>query len=115
MSSKQHDKGANGSVLLVDSATLAAQADPIPANSGFSIYLLARFSVSGRKMALLVNTLPTNKCTASMISPDLVGVGRIHHTCLSACEETKYAAGRERYSRARIPQTHGYAHLIVVA
>ena len=115
MSSEQHDKGASGSVLLVDGTIFAVQADPNLANSGFSISLLEKPFAIGGIRAQLVNTFPTNEYAASMISPDLVEVGRIHHTSLSACEETKYATGREWYFQGRIPQTHGYTDLIGVA
>lgn len=57
----------------------------------------------------VVNTFPTNEYAVPTISPDLVEVGGIHHTSLSACAEPKYATGREWYSQARIPQTHGHA------
>jgi heterodisulfide reductase subunit A-like polyferredoxin len=115
MSSEQHDKGASGSVLLVDGTIFSVQADPILANSGFSISLLEKpFAIGGIRVQL-VNTLPTNECAVSIISPDLVQVGGIHHTTLSACAEPKYATGRERYSRARIPQTYGYDDLKGVA
>ena len=115
MSSEQHDKGASGSVLLVDGTIFAVQADPNLANSDFSISLLEKSSAIGGIMVQLVNTLPTNEYAASMISSDLVEVGGIHHTSLSACELTKYATGRERYFQARIPQTHSNADLISVA
>lgn len=115
MSSEQYDKGAGGSVLLVDGTICAVQADPIRANSGFSIALLEKSSAIGGIRAQLVDTLPTNEDAVSIISPDLVEVGGIHHTSLSACEETKYATGRERYFQAWIPQTHSHADLIGVA
>jgi heterodisulfide reductase subunit A-like polyferredoxin len=114
MSSHQHDKGASGSVLLLDSTIFVVQADPNHTTAGFSISVLEKpFGIGGIK-AQLVNTLPINTCAPSMISPDLVEVGQNHHTRLSACEETKCATGRERYSRARIPQTHSNDDLISV-
>ncbi len=61
------------------------------------------------------NTLPTNECAVSIISPDLVEVGRIYHTSLSTCAEFEYATGRERYFQVRIPQTDSYAELKGVA
>ncbi len=65
-----------GSVLVVGGGIAGVQAALDLANSGFYVHLVEKSSAIGGSMSQLDKTFPTNDCSACILSPKLVEVGR---------------------------------------
>ncbi len=65
-----------GAVMVVGSGIAGIQASLDLANSGMKVYLVERGISIGGVMAQLDKTFPTNDCSACILSPKLVEVGR---------------------------------------
>jgi heterodisulfide reductase subunit A2 len=68
--------GKVGSVMLVGSGIAGTQAALDLANSGMKVYMVENGISIGGVMAQLDKTFPTNDCSACILSPKLVEVGR---------------------------------------
>ncbi|MEI6315750.1 MAG: FAD-dependent oxidoreductase, partial [Syntrophus sp. (in: bacteria)] len=65
-----------GAVMVVGSGIAGIQASLDLANSGLKVYLVEKDISIGGVMAQLDKTFPTNDCSACILSPKLVEVGR---------------------------------------
>jgi len=65
-----------GAVMVVGSGIAGIQASLDLANSGLKVYLVEKGISIGGVMAQLDKTFPTNDCSACILSPKLVEVGR---------------------------------------
>jgi heterodisulfide reductase subunit A-like polyferredoxin len=65
-----------GAVMVVGSGIAGIQASLDLANSGIKVYLVEKEISIGGVMAQLDKTFPTNDCSACILSPKLVEVGR---------------------------------------
>ena len=65
-----------GAVMVVGSGIAGIQASLDLANSGMKVYLVENGISIGGVMAQLDKTFPTNDCSACILSPKLVEVGR---------------------------------------
>ena len=65
-----------GAVMIVGSGIAGIQASLDLANSGIKVYLVENSISIGGVMAQLDKTFPTNDCSACILSPKLVEVGR---------------------------------------
>ncbi|MFA6412223.1 MAG: NAD(P)-binding protein, partial [Syntrophales bacterium] len=65
-----------GAVMVVGSGIAGIQASLDLANSGLKVYLIEKDISIGGVMAQLDKTFPTNDCSACILSPKLVEVGR---------------------------------------
>lgn len=65
-----------GAVMVVGSGIAGIQASLDLANSGMKVYLVESGISIGGVMAQLDKTFPTNDCSACILSPKLVEVGR---------------------------------------
>ncbi|MBN1615331.1 MAG: FAD-dependent oxidoreductase, partial [Deltaproteobacteria bacterium] len=65
-----------GAVMIVGSGIAGIQASLDLANSGLKVYLVEKGISIGGVMAQLDKTFPTNDCSACILSPKLVEVGR---------------------------------------
>ena len=65
-----------GAVMVVGSGIAGIQASLDLANSGMKVYLVEKDISIGGVMAQLDKTFPTNDCSACILSPKLVEVGR---------------------------------------
>ena len=65
-----------GAVMVVGSGIAGIQASLDLANSGIKVYLVEKGISIGGVMAQLDKTFPTNDCSACILSPKLVEVGR---------------------------------------
>ncbi len=65
-----------GAVMVVGSGIAGIQASLDLANSGMKVYLVEKGISIGGVMAQLDKTFPTNDCSACILSPKLVEVGR---------------------------------------
>jgi hypothetical protein len=97
MKSEQCDKGASGSVSLLEGTISAIEADSKLAKETFSISVLEGPLAIGGMRPQLVKILPTNAHEVSIISPDLIKAGVIYHTSLSTCAEPNYGTATEQY------------------
>jgi heterodisulfide reductase subunit A-like polyferredoxin len=70
------DKDKIGAVMIVGSGIAGIQASLDLANSGMKVYLVENGISIGGVMAQLDKTFPTNDCSACILSPKLVEVGR---------------------------------------
>ena len=71
-----NDNEKIGSVMVVGSGIAGIQASLDLANSGLKVYLVEKDISIGGVMAQLDKTFPTNDCSACILSPKLVEVGR---------------------------------------
>ena len=65
-----------GAAMIVGSGIAGIQASLDLANSGIKVYLVEKEISIGGVMAQLDKTFPTNDCSACILSPKLVEVGR---------------------------------------
>ena len=65
-----------GAVMVVGAGIAGIQASLDLANSGMKVYLVENGISIGGVMAQLDKTFPTNDCSACILSPKLVEVGR---------------------------------------
>jgi heterodisulfide reductase subunit A-like polyferredoxin len=70
------DEEKIGAVMVVGSGIAGIQASLDLANSGMKVYLVEKGISIGGVMAQLDKTFPTNDCSACILSPKLVEVGR---------------------------------------
>lgn len=70
------DSDKIGAVMVVGSGIAGIQASLDLANSGMKVYLVENGISIGGVMAQLDKTFPTNDCSACILSPKLVEVGR---------------------------------------
>ncbi|HON22133.1 MAG TPA: NAD(P)-binding protein [Syntrophales bacterium] len=71
-----NDNEKIGAVMVVGSGIAGIQASLDLANSGLKVYLVEKDISIGGVMAQLDKTFPTNDCSACILSPKLVEVGR---------------------------------------
>ncbi len=71
-----NDEEKIGAVMVVGSGIAGIQASLDLANSGMKVYLVEKGISIGGVMAQLDKTFPTNDCSACILSPKLVEVGR---------------------------------------
>ncbi|MBI5446324.1 MAG: FAD-dependent oxidoreductase, partial [Deltaproteobacteria bacterium] len=72
----RNDSELTGAVMVVGSGIAGIQASLDLANSGMRVYLVDNGISIGGIMAQLDKTFPTNDCSACILSPKLVEVGR---------------------------------------
>ena len=74
--SENKKNGKVGAVMVVGSGIAGIQAALDLANSGMKVYMVENGISIGGVMAQLDKTFPTNDCSACILSPKLVEVGR---------------------------------------
>ena len=102
---KESDKV--GAVMVVGSGIAGIQASLDLANSGMKVFLVERGISIGGVMAQLDKTFPTNDCSACILSPKLVEVGRHPNVQIMTgrtVEAVEGEAGRFRVRMTRAPR-----------
>ena len=101
---KESDKV--GAVMVVGSGIAGIQASLDLANSGMKVFLVEREISIGGVMAQLDKTFPTNDCSACILSPKLVEVGRHPNVEIMTgrtVEAVEGEAGRFRVRMTKAP------------
>ncbi|MBN2437871.1 MAG: FAD-dependent oxidoreductase, partial [Deltaproteobacteria bacterium] len=102
---KESDKV--GAVMVVGSGIAGIQASLDLANSGIKVFLVERGISIGGVMAQLDKTFPTNDCSACILSPKLVEVGRHPNVEIMTgrtVEAVEGEAGRFRVRLTKAPR-----------
>ncbi len=102
---KDNDKV--GAVMVVGSGIAGIQASLDLANSGMKVFLVERGISIGGVMAQLDKTFPTNDCSACILSPKLVEVGRHPNVQIMTgrtVEAVEGEAGRFRVRMTKAPR-----------
>ena len=102
---KESDKV--GAVMVVGSGIAGIQASLDLANSGMKVFLVEREISIGGVMAQLDKTFPTNDCSACILSPKLVEVGRHPNVEIMTgrtVEAVEGEAGRFRVRMTKAPR-----------
>ncbi|MDW7708991.1 MAG: NAD(P)-binding protein [Deferrisomatales bacterium] len=93
--------------MVVGSGIAGIQASLDLANSGMKVYLVEKGISIGGVMAQLDKTFPTNDCSACILSPKLVEVGRhpnVEILTQATVEAVEGSAGRFRVKLAQAPR-----------
>src|SRR5574340_1284557 len=93
--------------MVVGSGIAGIQASLDLANSGMKVYLVERGISIGGVMAQLDKTFPTNDCSACILSPKLVEVGRHPNVEIltgRTVESVEGEAGRFKVRMTRAPR-----------
>jgi len=96
-----------GAVMVVGSGIAGIQASLDLANSGMKVYLVENGISIGGVMAQLDKTFPTNDCSACILSPKLVEVGRhpnVEIMTLRTVESVEGEPGRFKVKMTRAPR-----------
>ena len=96
-----------GAVMVVGSGIAGIQASLDMANSGLKVYLVEKGISIGGVMAQLDKTFPTNDCSACILSPKLVEVGRhpnVEIITQATLDAVEGEAGRFRARLTRAPR-----------
>lgn len=96
-----------GSVMVVGSGIAGIQASLDLANSGIKVHLVEKAISIGGVMAQLDKTFPTNDCSACILSPKLVEVGRhpnVEIYTQATVESVEGEAGRFRVRLSQAPR-----------
>ncbi len=102
-----NDNEKIGAVMVVGSGVAGIQASLDLANSGMKVYLVEKGISIGGVMAQLDKTFPTNDCSACILSPKLVEVGRHPNVEIltgRTVESVEGEAGRFRVRLTRAPR-----------
>ena len=97
-----------GSVLVVGGGIAGVQAALDLANSGFYVHLVEKSTAIGGSMSQLDKTFPTNDCSACILSPKLVEVGRHLNINLLTLSEVLDIHGGPGDFRVRIRKNPRY-------
>ena len=96
-----------GAVMVVGSGIAGIQASLDLANSGLKVYLVEKGISIGGVMAQLDKTFPTNDCSACILSPKLVEVGRhpnVEILTRRTVEAVEGEAGRFKVKLTKAPR-----------
>ncbi|MCX7635079.1 MAG: FAD-dependent oxidoreductase, partial [Syntrophales bacterium] len=96
-----------GAVMVVGSGIAGIQASLDLANSGLKVYLVEKGISIGGVMAQLDKTFPTNDCSACILSPKLVEVGRhpnVEILTRRTVEAVEGEAGRFQVKMTKAPR-----------
>lgn len=102
-----NDNEKIGAVMVMGSGVAGIQASLDLANSGMKVYLVEKGISIGGVMAQLDKTFPTNDCSACILSPKLVEVGRHPNVEIltgRTVEAVEGEAGRFRVRLTRAPR-----------
>jgi heterodisulfide reductase subunit A-like polyferredoxin len=106
---KESDKV--GAVLVVGSGIVGIQASLDLANSGIKVFLVERGISIGGVMAQLDKTFPTNDCSACILSPKLVEVGRHPNVKIMTGRTVEAVEGEAGRFRVRMTKAPRYVNL----
>lgn len=101
------DKEKIGAVMVVGGGIAGIQASLDLANSGIKVYLVENGISIGGVMAQLDKTFPTNDCSACILSPKLVEVGRhpnVEILTRRTVESVEGEAGRFKVKLRKAPR-----------
>ena len=102
-----NDNEKIGAVMVVGSGIAGIQASLDLANSGLKVYLVEKDISIGGVMAQLDKTFPTNDCSACILSPKLVEVGRhpnVEILTRRTVEAVEGEAGKFKVKMTRAPR-----------
>ncbi|MBU4371665.1 MAG: FAD-dependent oxidoreductase, partial [Proteobacteria bacterium] len=106
---KESDKV--GAVMVVGSGIAGIQASLDLANSGMKVFLVEREISIGGVMAQLDKTFPTNDCSACILSPKLVEVGRHPNVQIMTGRTVEAVEGEAGRFRVRMTKAPRYVNL----
>ncbi len=106
---KESDKV--GAVMVVGSGIAGIQASLDLANSGMKVFLVERGISIGGVMAQLDKTFPTNDCSACILSPKLVEVGRHPNVEIMTGRTVEAVEGEAGRFRVRLTKAPRYIDL----
>jgi heterodisulfide reductase subunit A-like polyferredoxin len=106
---KESDKV--GAVMVVGSGIAGIQASLDLANSGMKVFLVERGISIGGVMAQLDKTFPTNDCSACILSPKLVEVGRHPNVQIMTGRTVEAVEGEAGCFRVRMTKAPRYVNL----
>ncbi|MHB9099319.1 MAG: NAD(P)-binding protein, partial [Syntrophales bacterium] len=106
---KENDKV--GAVMVVGSGIAGIQASLDLANSGMKVFLVERGISIGGVMAQLDKTFPTNDCSACILSPKLVEVGRHPNVQIMTGRTVETVEGEAGRFRVRLTKAPRYIDL----
>jgi len=107
---KQSDKV--GAVMVVGSGIAGIQASLDLANSGIKVFLVEKGISIGGVMAQLDKTFPTNDCSACILSPKLVEVGRHPNVEIMTGRTVESVEGEAGRFRVRLTRAPRYIDLV---
>jgi len=106
---KESDKV--GAVMVVGSGIAGIQASLDLANSGMKVFLVERGISIGGVMAQLDKTFPTNDCSACILSPKLVEVGRHPNVEIMTGRTVEAVEGEAGHFRVRMTKAPRFVDL----
>jgi heterodisulfide reductase subunit A-like polyferredoxin len=106
---KESDKV--GAVMVVGSGIAGIQASLDLANSGMKVFLVEREISIGGVMAQLDKTFPTNDCSACILSPKLVEIGRHPNVEIMTGRTVETVEGEAGRFRVRMTKAPRYVNL----
>ena len=101
-----------GAVMIVGSGIAGIQASLDLANSGLKVFLVEKGISIGGVMAQLDKTFPTNDCSACILSPKLVEVGRHPNVEILTRRTVEAVEGEPGRFRVRMTKAPRYVDLI---
>jgi len=100
-----------GAVMVVGAGIAGIQASLDLANSGMKVYLVEKGISIGGVMAQLDKTFPTNDCSACILSPKLVEVGRHPNVDILTQRTVEAVEGEAGRFRVRLTRAPRYVNL----
>ncbi|MCX7981931.1 MAG: NAD(P)-binding protein [Syntrophales bacterium] len=100
-----------GAVMVVGGGIAGIQASLDLANSGIKVYLVENGISIGGVMAQLDKTFPTNDCSACILSPKLVEVGRHPNVEILTRRTVEAVEGKAGHFKVRLKRAPRYVDL----
>ncbi len=100
-----------GAVMVVGAGIAGIQASLDLANSGMKVYLVEKGISIGGVMAQLDKTFPTNDCSACILSPKLVEVGRHPNVDILTQRTVEAVEGEAGRFKVRLTRAPRYVNL----
>ena len=100
-----------GAVMVVGSGIAGIQASLDLANSGMKVYLVENGISIGGVMAQLDKTFPTNDCSACILSPKLVEVGRHPNVTIKTRRTVESVEGEPGKFKVKLTSAPRYVNL----
>ncbi|MFA5757231.1 MAG: 4Fe-4S dicluster domain-containing protein, partial [Smithellaceae bacterium] len=100
-----------GAVMVVGSGIAGIQASLDLANSGMKVYLVESGISIGGVMAQLDKTFPTNDCSACILSPKLVEVGRHPNVTIKTRRTVESVEGEPGKFKVKLTSAPRYINL----